>query len=62
MHGTFVAGMLIAKRGFAAPAICPDCTLLVRPIFPENGSAGSRAMTSATPQELAVAVIEAVTA
>jgi hypothetical protein len=33
MHGTFVAGMLCAKRGAAAPAICPDCTLLVRPIF-----------------------------
>src|SRR5918996_3853394 len=33
IHGTFVAGMLCAKRGSAAPAICPDCTLLVRPIF-----------------------------
>src|SRR5262249_32438106 len=35
IHGTFVAGMLCAKRGSAAPAICPDCTLLVRPIFSE---------------------------
>ncbi len=60
MHGTFVAGMLIAKRDSAAPAICPDCTLLVRPIFPENGSAGSSAMPSATPEELAVAIIETV--
>ena len=26
-HGTFVAGILCAKRNSAAPAICPDCTL-----------------------------------
>jgi len=32
-HGTFVAGMLSASGGSAAPAICPDCTLPVRPIF-----------------------------
>ncbi len=25
-HGTFVAGMLFARRGSVAPAICPDCT------------------------------------
>ncbi|MGH7792592.1 MAG: peptidase S8, partial [Thermodesulfobacteriota bacterium] len=28
-HGTFVAGILCAKRGSVAPAICPNCTLLV---------------------------------
>ncbi len=32
LHGTFIAGILSAKRGSAAPAICPNCTLLVRPI------------------------------
>ena len=32
-HGTFVAGILCAKRGLSAPAICPGCTLLLRPIF-----------------------------
>src|SRR6266700_3619834 len=37
-HGTFVAGILAARRGSAAPAICPDCTLLVRPIFSESAS------------------------
>lgn len=62
MHGTFVAGMLTANRGSAAPAICPDCTLLVRPIFSENGPASSGVMPSATPEELAVAIIEAVNA
>ncbi len=35
MHGTFVAGILCGKRGSLAPAICPGCTLLVRPIFGE---------------------------
>ena len=38
MHGTFVAGILCAKRGSPAPAICPNCTLLVRPIFADTTS------------------------
>jgi subtilisin family serine protease len=57
-HGTFVAGVLNAKRGSAAPAICPGCTLLLRPIFAE-ATDGTR-MPSASPQELAMAVIDAV--
>jgi subtilisin family serine protease len=61
MHGTFVAGMLAAKRGSIAPAICPGCTLLVRPIFQESDSAGG-AMPSASPEELASAIVETVTA
>jgi hypothetical protein len=46
VHGTFVAGILSAKRGSAAPAICPDCTLLVNPVFSEaaTGSAASQAL------------------
>jgi hypothetical protein len=51
-HGTFVAGILLAKRGSAAPAICPGRTLLVRSIFPETNS-GDGNMPSATPEELA---------
>ena len=39
LHGTFVAGMLCARRGSVAPAICPGCTLLVRPIFSEANPA-----------------------
>jgi hypothetical protein len=27
LHGTFVAGILSAKRASGAPAICPSCTL-----------------------------------
>ena len=61
MHGTFVAGMLRAKRGSPAPAICPGCTLLVRPIFPENSVANGQ-MPSATPEELATAITDAIAA
>ena len=55
MHGTFVAGMLCSRRGSSAPAICPDCTLLVRPIFTETPAADAQ-MPSATPEELATAI------
>ena len=38
IHGTFLAGILFAKRGLSAPAICPRCTLLLRRIFSEGTS------------------------
>ena len=60
-HGTFVAGILSAKRNSPAPAICPNCTLLVRPIFAEVTS-GREHMPSATPKELAAAIIECIDA
>jgi subtilisin family serine protease len=58
-HGTLVAGVLCGKRGGAAPAIAPDCTLLVRPIFGDFEST-SRDLTSATPEELSRAIVDAV--
>jgi subtilisin family serine protease len=61
MHGTFVAGILCARRNSAAPAICPDCTLLVRPIFIESVAQNGE-MVSATPEELATAIIESIDA
>jgi subtilisin family serine protease len=61
VHGTFVAGMLCGKRGSTAPAICPNCTLLVRPIFGEPVAGGAE-LPSASPQELAVAMIECIEA
>ena len=61
LHGTFVAGMLMAKRGSAAPAICPGCTLLVRPIFAESATANG-GMPSAKPEELASAIVDTVNA
>jgi subtilisin family serine protease len=60
-HGTFVAGILCASRDSSAPAICPDCTLLVRPVFSENTS-HSDGMTSATPEALAIAIVESINA
>ena len=56
-HGTFVAGILCAKRGSVAPAICPNCTLLVRAIFDESVSENVD-IPSTTPEELARAIIE----
>jgi subtilisin family serine protease len=61
LHGTFVAGVLSARRGAMAPAICPDCTLLVRPIFAESPAAAGL-MPSATPETLAAAITAAVEA
>ena len=61
LHGTFVAGILAANRNAPAPAICPDCTLLIRPIFSELSS-GPEHMPSATPQELAAAIAECIDA
>ena len=61
LHGTFIAGILFAKRNSPAPAICPNCTLLVRPIFAEK-TTGNEQMPSATPQELAAAIIECINA
>jgi subtilisin family serine protease len=61
LHGTFVAGILSAKRNSPAPALCPNCTLLIRPIFSETTS-GLEQMPSATPQELATAIIECIDA
>jgi subtilisin family serine protease len=59
LHGTFTAGILSARRESLAPAICPGCSLLVRPIFeetpPDNGQ-----MPSATAGELADAVLECI--
>ena len=61
MHGTFIAGILSARRGSTAPAICPACTLLVRSIFTETPT-GNSVIPSATPAELANAIVDCVEA
>jgi len=61
LHGTFVAGILSARRGSVAPAICPGCTVLVRPIYEEVGPEADR-MLSVTPERLAEAIFECVDA
>jgi subtilisin family serine protease len=60
-HGTFVAGILSARRGSSAPAICPGCTLLLRPIFSEPMAEGER-LPSTTPRQLAAGICECVDA
>jgi subtilisin family serine protease len=58
LHGVFVAGILTAERGAPAPAICPGCTLLVRPVF--DGTASLDDMPSTTATELAAAILDCV--
>jgi len=58
-HGTFMAGMLAGKRGSVSPAICPGCTFLSRPIFPETPVRNGE-RPSATPEELAAAIVDSV--
>jgi len=67
LHGTFIAGMLCARRESVAPAICPGCSLLVRPIFSEYDSSEvhgrpstSGPIPSATSEELAEAILDTV--
>jgi hypothetical protein len=61
VHGTFVAGILSARRGSTAPAICPVCSLLLRPIFSE-AAGRDNGVPSASPQDLAEAIIDTVDA
>ena len=60
-HGTFVAGILLAQRGSVAPAICPACTLLVRPVFSEVKTEREQ-LPSATLESLAEAIVECMAA
>jgi subtilisin family serine protease len=59
-HGTFVAGILKAKIGSIAPAICPDCTLILRSVFSEKTIDDT--IPNASPQELANAIVDCVKA
>lgn len=61
MHGTFVAGILAARRGSPAPAICPGCTLLVRPIFSEDKNSKSD-LPRTTAEDLANAIGDVIAA
>ena len=58
-HATLVAGILIARRESVAPAICPGCTLMLRPIFAETMDSSGQAPSS-TPDDLAEAIVECV--
>lgn len=60
LHGTAVAGVLCARRGTLAPAICPNCTILVRPIFSDEP--GGDGLPATTLSILATAIVECVQA
>ena len=57
-HGTFIAGVLAGRRGEKAPAICPGCSLLSRPVFADDAKGDVRA----TPGALAAAIADCVEA
>jgi subtilisin family serine protease len=59
-HGTFVAGMLCARRGAGTPALCPECTVLSRPIFCEALDLAQCPIV--TPVHLAAALVDVVEA
>jgi len=60
-HATFVTSILSATRDSPAPAICPGCSLLIRPIFPE-ASMEKAGMPMATLSTLAEAIVDVVDA
>jgi subtilisin family serine protease len=61
MHGTFVAGILSARRSSSARGICPDCTLVVRPIFSDL-IPNQAEIPTATLEELASAIMDCMAA
>ena len=60
-HGTFVAGILSAKRSSQAPAICPGCTVVICAIFTATTSA-RELIPTATSTDLAAAIVACVDA
>ncbi|MDN5867083.1 MAG: S8 family serine peptidase [Candidatus Nitrosocosmicus sp.] len=65
IHGTFITGILSAKRGVPAPSICPNCTIILNPIFQEKTNCITDQpvnIPSSTPAELAKAIIRTIDA
>jgi len=60
LHGTFIAGILVGRRGSGAPAICPGSPLVLSAIF-DDTSAG-RSPPQATANDLAAAILRCVRA
>jgi subtilisin family serine protease len=58
-HGTAVAGMLCGSRQFLPSAICPGCTLLVRPIFSASGDEAG-GVPNAEPEALSGAISDCI--
>jgi subtilisin family serine protease len=58
-HGTFAAGILCARRGSPAPAICPGCELLVNPVLMEAGAPDAGA-PRAEAADVAAAIVQCI--
>lgn len=65
-HGTFITGILCAKRELPVSGICPNCKIILNPIFTKevtNSKINNEPfLPSATPDELATAIIETIDA
>jgi subtilisin family serine protease len=63
-HGTFVVGILSAKRDLSAHAICPNCGIVLHPIFRAvaegNNSDNGIIFPNTTQEELSNAIIETI--
>ena len=59
-HGTFVVGVLGARRGSVAPAICPDCSMMSVQVLPDG--TGNHSLPDVSIGELADAIINCVNA
>jgi subtilisin family serine protease len=63
IHGTFIAGILCAERGLKSPGICPNCKIILNPIFAEPSSNNtSNEILKTTQSELAKAIQETINA
>jgi subtilisin family serine protease len=65
IHGTFIAGVLSGKRERHSPSICPNCNIIIYPIFTDdsdNNNNNTFFIPSSTPKELARAIVETVNA
>lgn len=59
-HGTFILGILTGERNPITPALCPQCNILLRPIFLEDLEDDKPAYPKSSPRELADAITELV--
>ncbi|TYB46255.1 S8 family serine peptidase [Actinomadura chibensis] len=55
VHGTFVAGILAARRDSGAPAICPECTVYAHAVFTDHS--GNERTPAAAPDDLATGIL-----
>jgi subtilisin family serine protease len=68
VHGTSVTSILTAKRGLFAPAICPDCSIILNPVFTEDPTTSMTnnnsniLIPSTTAEELSNAIMETIDA